>query len=188
MKSAPDPGGGASRPDARFVRLRGARRVWAIAVIRGEAQRLARLHDTIGERLQVGDRAAARSSVPSTNSSTFGAVFLDARAPATPSCSRPSGTPAFTEDRGLFFVHAAVEPSRPLSEQRDAFWWGREDILELKEPFAGFRRVVRGVDRERRSVVEREFAVSVDGGGGRDGRLIAAGFGLDGAVVDIAEA
>ena len=65
---------------------------------------------------------------------------------------------------------------------------GREDILELKEPFAGFRRVVRGVDRERRGVVEREFAVSVDGGGGRDGRLIAAGFGLDGAVVDIAEA
>ena len=40
----------------------------------------------------------------------------------------------------------------------------------------------------RRGVVEREFAVSVDGGAGRGGRLIAACFGLDGAVVDIAEA
>jgi serine/threonine protein phosphatase 1 len=95
---------------------------------------------------------------------------------------------AFTGDGGLLFVHAAVEPSRPLSEQRDAFWWGREDILDLRSPFAGFRRVVIGVDRDRRGVVEREFAVSVDGGAGRGGRLIAACFGLDGAVIDIAEA
>src|SRR4051812_36082403 len=56
MKSAPDPGAGASRPDARFAGLRAARRVWAIAVIRGEAQRFAQLHDTISERFQVGDR------------------------------------------------------------------------------------------------------------------------------------
>jgi serine/threonine protein phosphatase 1 len=95
---------------------------------------------------------------------------------------------AFTEDGGLLFVHAAVEPSRPLSEQRDAFWWGREDILDLMSPFAGFRRVVIGVDRDRRGVVERAFAVSVDGGAGRGGRLIAACFGLDGAVVDVAKA
>jgi serine/threonine protein phosphatase 1 len=96
---------------------------------------------------------------------------------------------AFTDDRGLLFVHAAIDPSQPLFEQRDAFWWGREDILELKEPFASFRRVVRGVDRDRRGVVEREFAVSVDGGAGQGGgRLIAACFGLDGALIDIAEA
>jgi serine/threonine protein phosphatase 1 len=95
---------------------------------------------------------------------------------------------AFTEDRGLLFVHAAIEPSRPLSEQRDAFWWGRQDILELKEPFAGFRRIVRGVDRDRHGVVEREFAVSVDGGAGQGGRLIAACFGLGGGLVDTAEA
>ena len=95
---------------------------------------------------------------------------------------------AFTEDGGLLFVHAAVEPSRPLSEQRDAFWWGREDILELKEPFAGFRRIVRGVDPDRRGVVEREFAVSVDGGASQGGKLIAGCFSLDGTLVDIAEA
>jgi serine/threonine protein phosphatase 1 len=95
---------------------------------------------------------------------------------------------AFTQDHGLLFVHAAIEPSRPLSEQRDAFWWGREDILELREPFAGFRRIVRGVDRDQRGVVEREFAVTVDGGAGHGGRLMAACFGLDGALVDIVEA
>lgn len=95
---------------------------------------------------------------------------------------------AFTDDRGLLLVHAAIDPSRPLFEQRDAFWWGREDILELKEPFAGFGRIVRGVDRDRRGVVEREFALSVDGGAGQGGRLIAACFGVDGALLDVADA
>src|SRR5260370_22650749 len=208
----------------------------------------------------------ARSSLPWTSYSTFGAAFLDARAEspamssfcagrekdvakvaAAPVCTQSGGAPpldgpsmettirayggdlrqgvaaccdgvraitrwtgalrnamnatpghselfaalrhaAFTQDCGLLFVHGAIEPSRLLSEQRDAFWWGREDILELKEPFAGFRRIVRGVDRNRRGVVEREVAVSVDGGAGQGGRLIAACFGLDGDLVDIAEA
>jgi hypothetical protein len=95
---------------------------------------------------------------------------------------------AFTDDGGLLFVHAAVDPSRPLAAQGDAFWWGREDVLELTARFEGFRRIVRGVDRDRRGLVEREFAVSVDGGAGRGGKLTAACFGLDGSVVDVAEA
>ncbi len=94
---------------------------------------------------------------------------------------------AFTEDRGLLFVHAAIDPSRPFSEQADAFWWGREDILQLKQPFGDFKRVIRGIDRDRRGVIERDFAVSVDGGAGHGGRLIAGCFGLDGALIDIAE-
>jgi len=94
---------------------------------------------------------------------------------------------ALTDDRGLLFVHAAVDPSRPLAAQGDAFWWGREDILQLTDSFEGFRRVVRGLDRERRGLVEGEFAVSVDGGAGEGGRLIAACFGSDGSVVDLAE-
>ncbi len=95
---------------------------------------------------------------------------------------------ALTDDRGLLFVHGAIDPSRPLATQGDAFWWGREDVLELTARFEGFSRIVRGVDRNRRGLVEREFAVSVDGGAGRGGKLIAACFGRDGSVVDIAEA
>ncbi len=95
---------------------------------------------------------------------------------------------AFTEERGLLFVHAAIDPSRPLAAQGDAFWWGREDILDLDTPFEGFRRVVRGVDRHRRGLVERDFAVSLDGGAGRGGRLIAACFEATGAVLDVVEA
>ena len=277
MRSAPDRGAGALRPDARFARLRAARRVWAIAVIDGEARRLAQLHDAIGDRFQPGDRVVYLGNYVGRGGAVFATIdeLLDFRRrvlarPCGAACdvvflrgtqeemwqkllqlqlapnpgellqwmaragmettvaayggdlrqgfaacrdgartitrwtgalrSAMNATPghtalfaalrhaAFTEDSDLLFVHAAIDPSRPLSEQRDAFWWGREDILELKEPFAGFRRIVRGVDRDRRGVVEREFAASVDRGAGRGGTLIAACFGLDGAILDIAEA
>src|SRR6267378_4068841 len=56
MRPAPDRGAGVSSPDARFARLRAAQRVWAIAVIDGEALRLAQLHDSISERFREGDR------------------------------------------------------------------------------------------------------------------------------------
>jgi serine/threonine protein phosphatase 1 len=86
------------------------------------------------------------------------------------------------------FVHAGVDPARPLTAQGDAFWWTARDILDLAAPFGGFRRVVRGVDRQQRGFVERPFAVSLDGGAGRGGRLLAACFAPDGSVVDRLEA
>jgi serine/threonine protein phosphatase 1 len=95
---------------------------------------------------------------------------------------------AFTGERGLLFVNAAIDPSRPLASQGDAFWWGHDDILNLNTPFAGFRRVIRGSDREQRGFVEREFAVSLDGGSGRPGRLLAACFNTDGEMVTLVEA
>ncbi|HIM45647.1 MAG: hypothetical protein CFH39_02385 [Alphaproteobacteria bacterium MarineAlpha10_Bin2] len=39
-----------------FATFRRARRVWAVAAIHGEAERLNKLHDMLGERLQDGDR------------------------------------------------------------------------------------------------------------------------------------
>lgn len=91
---------------------------------------------------------------------------------------------AFTEDGGLLFVHAAVDPARPPEAQGDAFWWGREDVLDLNSPFAGYRRVIRGVDRERRGLVEGEFGIALDGGAGEGGPLIAACFRPDGSVAE----
>src|SRR5215472_13001405 len=49
--------GAIGRPvERRLVCLEGARRVWAIGAVHGEAGRLARLHDRIGERFADGDR------------------------------------------------------------------------------------------------------------------------------------
>jgi serine/threonine protein phosphatase 1 len=40
----------------KFAQMRGARRVWAVGAVHGEARRLARVHDLIGERFAQGDR------------------------------------------------------------------------------------------------------------------------------------
>src|SRR5258708_8754525 len=67
---------------------------------------------------------------------------------------------ALTQEKGLLFVHAGVDPRRPLIAQGDAFWWGPTDILELAAPFAEFRRVVRGYDKDRPRIVQANFAIS----------------------------
>lgn len=97
---------------------------------------------------------------------------------------------AFTREDGLLFVHAALDPSRPMSAQGDNFWWGRSDVLAFDEPFDGFRRVVRGADPERRcrGLVEAPFGVSLDGGAGFGGWLVGACFAGDGRVIDRVEA
>jgi serine/threonine protein phosphatase 1 len=91
---------------------------------------------------------------------------------------------AVAADGGALFVHAGVNPSRPLAAQADAFWWGGGEILDLAQPFAGFRRVIKGFDKQQRGFVETEFAVSIDGGAGRGGRLLAACFAPEGSVLD----
>lgn len=265
------------RPAQLFVHLRAAGRVWAIAAIHAEAQRLVHLHDQIGERFRDGDQvvylgnylghgAAVRATIDELldfrrrvlgrrRGFACDVVFLRGaqeemwqkllqlqfapnpgeilqwmvRAGVEPTLrayggdlrqgfaaardgprtiTRWTGTlrsamnaipghtnlfsalrhAAFTEDHALLFVHAAIDPSRPLAAQGDAFWWGRADLLDLTTPFEGFRRVVRGVDRRQRGLIEHEFAVSLDGGAGRGGRLVAACFGPDGGILDRVEA
>jgi serine/threonine protein phosphatase 1 len=88
----------------------------------------------------------------------------------------------------LLFVSAGINAARPLAEQGDAFWWGPSDILDLPAPFEGFRRIVRGFDRDRRGLVQRDHAVSLDGGAGRGGKLLAAALAPNGEVLEVLEA
>ena len=276
MESGPGQAVSGPRPRKKFAQLRGARRIWAIASINGAAQRLIRLHDTISDRFQEGDRVvylgnyvgygdavvatidelldfrrrvlgrqrgftcdvaflrgaqeemwqkllqlqfasnpsevlqwmvsagmdatvrayggdlrkgfAATRDGPRTITRWTGALRSVMNAiPGHTTLFSALCHAAFTEEQGVLFVHAAIDPSRPLAAQGDAFWWGRDDILELAS-FEGFRRIVRGIDREQRSFIERDFAVSLNGGTGRLGRLTAACFGAGGEVLDLIEA
>jgi serine/threonine protein phosphatase 1 len=260
-----------------FGRLRAAQRVWAIAAIHAEAQRLVRLHDLISERFREGDQVvylgnylghgeAVRATLDelldfrrrvlgrqrgfacnvvflrgtqeemwqkllelqfASNPGEVLTWMVKAGIGATVRAyggdlqegfaatrdgprtitrwtgelrSAMNATPghinlfsalrhaAFTDDRSLLFVHAAIDPTRRLTAQGDAFWWGRADILEMTARFEEFGRVVRGIDRQRRGFVEREFAVSLDGGAGHGGRLLAACFGPTGTIIDRVEA
>jgi serine/threonine protein phosphatase 1 len=277
MRSAPECGASGARPNGKFACLSGVRRVWAIAAIHGEAQRLIRLHDSIGERFREGDRvvylgnyvgygdavlatidellnfrrrvlgrqrgfacdtiflrgaqeemwqkllqlqlapnpgevlrwiaaagmeatvrayggdlrqgfAASRDGPRTITRWTIALRNAVNAAPGHTALFSALRHAAFTRERSLLFVHAAIDPLRPLAAQGDAFWWGRQDILDLDAPFDGFRRVVRGIDREQRGIVETDFAVSLGGGAGPGGSLVAACFGADGAVVDLIEA
>jgi serine/threonine protein phosphatase 1 len=95
---------------------------------------------------------------------------------------------ALTEDGALLFVHAGVDPGKPLDLQRDALWWGGVNILELEAPYGDFRRVIRGYDRRHGGLVESRYAVSLDAGSGFGGPLLAACFAPDGAILDGLEA
>src|SRR6266481_3398065 len=277
MKSALERGVNEAKRDGKFARLRGARRIWAIAAVQGAARRLARLHDAISERFQESDRVVYLGNYIGYGDAVLAAIdeLLDFRrrvlgrrhgcacdvaflrgaqeemwqkllqlqfAPnpgevldwmvkvgmeatvrayggdlrqgfaaardGPRSITRWTGAlrhamngapghtalfsalrhAAFTADQGMLFVPAAIDPSRPLAAQGDAFWWGHDDILALDTSFAGFRRVIRGIDRHQRGFAERVFAVSLDGGKGHPGRLLAACFSADSEVIKLVEA
>ncbi len=94
---------------------------------------------------------------------------------------------AYSEDGALLFVSAGIDPARPLSQQSDTFWWGGRDFDAIDQPYAGFRRVVRGYDARHRGVVIRETTASLDGGCGFGGKLVAACFDGAGEMVDLVE-
>jgi len=94
----------------------------------------------------------------------------------------------YTEDGKLLFVHAGIDASRPLSQQSDSFWWGGKDFDSIEAPFDGFQRVVRGFDHQHRGIQVGAIAVSIDGGCGFGGPLIAACFDAEGQLTDTIEA
>ena len=89
---------------------------------------------------------------------------------------------------GLLFVHTGLDPSRPLSAQADSFWWESARFAALEAPFEGFRKVVRGFDPAHGGLVEGPVTLSLDGGCGFGGPLLAACLDPAGRVVDLIEA
>ena len=101
---------------------------------------------------------------------------------------------AFTADRRMLFVSAGVDPSRPLSEQGDTFWWGSGYFDRMDQPFDDFGLVVRGFRRspEGRTAVVAEdarpatpYAITLDEGCGFGGPLAAACFAADGSRLEL---
>lgn len=88
----------------------------------------------------------------------------------------------------LLFVSAGIDPSRPLEAQKDSFWWPPGELESLAGPYGEFARIVAGYDRQMRGVTETPFTVSVDGGAGRGGGLLATCIENTGALVETLEA
>lgn len=256
-----------------YARLRRASRVWAIASIHGEADRLAKLHQAMAPRFEAGDRLVYLGNVLGHGPQIVAAVdevlrfrarviarrwgfaadvailrgaqeemwqkllelqfapnprdvlaFMLAQGVAA-TIEAYGGDPrqalsaaregplaltrwttdlrqrlnataghvmfmanlrraAFTDTNSLLFVHAGLDAAKPLDLQGDAFWWGGGAFLELAEAFGSYKRVIRGFDRRHGGLIEAPFTVSLDGGCGFGGSLIAACFDHDGSVLD----
>ncbi|MBY0431791.1 MAG: hypothetical protein K2Q10_11375 [Rhodospirillales bacterium] len=90
---------------------------------------------------------------------------------------------AYTDDNFLLFVHAGLDPIRPLSAQSDSFWWGSNAFSAMTEPYAGFSLVVRGYDWKHGGLSVDGYAVTLDNGCGYDGPLVAACFDPEGRIL-----
>ncbi len=95
---------------------------------------------------------------------------------------------AYTDDGGLLFVHAGIDPDRPLSAQSDSLWWGTGGFSRLAQAYGGFAKVVRGFDRAHPGVEVGPFTVTVDAGCGFGGPLVAACLDPAGEIIELIEA
>ena len=91
---------------------------------------------------------------------------------------------AVTENGRVLFVHAGLDPNRPLSEQGDTLWWGSGYFTAITEPYGEVELTVRGYDREHRGLAMTRHTATVDGGCGFGGRLAAACFDPDGKALE----
>jgi serine/threonine protein phosphatase 1 len=248
------------------------RRVWAIASVHGEAQRLARLHDAMAERIRLGDRFVYLGNLighgPDATGTLDEALDFRRRVLTLPGAepwdivylrgaqeemwqkllqlqfapnplevlewmlakgvgatlsgyggsaeearwrmregslaiarwngelrrrvqAHPGHEELFTglrryavsEDGGLLLVNAGIDPARPLSEQRDTFWWGDAYLDAATPACGGFRRLVRGYQRGKGREIG-DFVASIDGGCGFGGPLHAGCFDAAGDLAD----
>ncbi|MDH3473530.1 MAG: hypothetical protein OEM59_07545 [Rhodospirillales bacterium] len=261
----------------KFAKLHNAKRVWAVASVHGEAERLERLHDKLAPRLRPGDRivylgnmigrgSAVRETLdallrfrvavmagqhgfacdlaylrgsqeemwqkllqiqfatdpPGTLAwmldnglaptlEAYGSSAGEARRQASGGAigltrwtaglrgamqARPGHyaffgilrRAAFTDDGSLLFVNSGLDPSRPLEAQKDSFWWSSAGFARIVEPYGTYRLIVRGFDPEAPGLKTTACTVTVDGGCGFGGPLMAACVTSAGQVVETLEA
>jgi serine/threonine protein phosphatase 1 len=94
---------------------------------------------------------------------------------------------AVTDDGALLFVHAGVDPVRPLEAQLDQFWWGSSTLEGQAGPYQNFTALVRGNALNGPKLQTEGPILTLDGGCGRvnDGTLVAACLDGSAHVLDI---
>ncbi len=261
--------------------LRHPQRVWAVASVHGEAEKLARLHQEIAQRYRAGDRLVYLGNVMGWGSNSVGAVdqllafrravigtqgmfagdvailrgaqeemwqkllqlqlalnpaevltwMLDQGIDATlkayggnaadgiaaarsgaPACARWTALlrdavhahaghtrflstlrraavtkPSDADSAPMLFVNAGLDVSRPLETQKDSYWWPSAGFDGISEPYGDFACIVRGFNEQADGLTEGPYTISVDGGAGRGGSLIAVCLDAAGAVVETLE-
>ena len=95
---------------------------------------------------------------------------------------------AYTADKRLLFVNTGVDVERPITEQSDVFWWAGRSFAAINDRYGQYTKIIRGFDPNHGGYAETEFTMTVDGGCGFDGALLAVCLEHDGTVIDRLEA
>ncbi len=91
---------------------------------------------------------------------------------------------AYDDAMRLLFVHAGVDPSRPLASQGDSLWWGSAGFGRWERKFGEFDRVIRGYDAAHGGFVQTPYATTIDSGCGFGGQLTAICLSNQGQVIE----
>lgn len=92
---------------------------------------------------------------------------------------------ACTAEKTLLFVHASIDPTRPLAMQGDMFWWDNGSFAKVDRPYKGYNRVIRGYDHKAHEPdFSNPYTATIDGGCGFGSTLNAVCFTPDGAPID----
>lgn len=87
----------------------------------------------------------------------------------------------------MLFVHAGLNPNRPLQDQGDALWWGGRSFDAIHTPYDPFEKVIRGFDPNQGGLHINGVTATLDGGCGFGGPLVCAGFDRCGEVFSLIE-
>lgn len=93
---------------------------------------------------------------------------------------------ALTDPKAVLIVHSGIDPDKNVTEQKDAFWWdakGFNRLVLAERAFDGFARIVRGYERAAPGLVESPYTLTLDGGCGRGGPLLAVALAPNGQIL-----
>lgn len=91
---------------------------------------------------------------------------------------------AVTETGSLLMVSAGLDETKPLDRQNDALWWAGKSFAAIQNPYGGFQRVLRGYDPEHGGYRETPATITLDGGCGFGGPLMALCLTPGGELLD----
>ncbi|MEL0111765.1 MAG: hypothetical protein VW835_08550 [Rickettsiales bacterium] len=95
---------------------------------------------------------------------------------------------AYTADEKLLFVNAGLDTGRSVENQSDSFWWAGRSFTNISAPYASFAKIVRGFDPDHGGYSETAYTLTIDGGCGFDGPLLAVCLSPEGEVEERLEA
>ncbi len=90
-------------------------------------------------------------------------------------------------DNNLLFVHAGLDPERPLEQQGDSFWWADNSFENIKNQYANFSKIFRGFDPNHNGININCVTATLDGGCGFGGKLTCAGIDINGDIFELFE-